>query len=67
VVRSLAAAGTGVLLIDHNIRLIMAVCDLIHVVVQGKSFLEGTPAEVQGSEALAEAYLGRSGRVHDAA
>ncbi|GAA1649500.1 ABC transporter ATP-binding protein [Georgenia ruanii] len=67
VVRSIAAAGTGVLLIDHNIRLIMAVCDLIHVVVQGKSFLEGTPAEVQGSEALAEAYLGRSGRVHDAA
>lgn len=65
VVRSIAGAGTGVLLIDHNIRLIMAVCDRIHVVVQGKSFLEGTPSQVQRSEALAEAYLGRSGRVHD--
>lgn len=62
VIRSIAAAGVGVLLIDHNIRLIMAICDRIHVVVQGKSFLEGTPAEVQGSEALVEAYLGRSGR-----
>jgi branched-chain amino acid transport system ATP-binding protein len=67
VVRSIAAEGTGVLLIDHNIRLIMAVCDTIHVVVQGKSFLEGTPETVQRSEALAEAYLGRSGRAHDAA
>ena len=62
VIRSIAASGVGVLLIDHNIRLIMAICDRIHVVVQGKSFLEGTPAEVQGSEALVEAYLGRSGR-----
>lgn len=62
-IRSIAASGTAVLLIDHNIRLIMAVCDRIHVVVEGKSFLEGTPTEVQRSEALAEAYLGRSGRV----
>ncbi|MGJ3508866.1 ABC transporter ATP-binding protein [Enemella sp. A6] len=53
----------GVLLIDHNIRLIMAVCDRIHVVVQGSSYLEGTPDEVRNSEALIEAYLGRSGRV----
>lgn len=66
VVRSIAAEGTGVLLIDHNIRLIMAVCERVHVIVQGKSFLEGTPDEVQASEALAEAYLGRSGRADHA-
>lgn len=60
-VRALRERGVGVLLIDHNIRLIMAVCDRIHVVVQGRSFLEGTPDEVRGSEALVEAYLGRSG------
>lgn len=55
--------GIGILLIDHNIRLIMSVCDRIHVLVEGKSFLEGTPAEVRGSAALVEAYLGRSGNV----
>ncbi len=62
-IRSLAAEGVGVLLIDHNIRLIMAVCDRIHVIVQGKSFLDGTPDEVRGSQELSEAYLGRSGNV----
>lgn len=60
VVRSIAATGVGVLLIDHNIRLIMAVCERIHVIVEGQSYLEGTPDEVRGSQALAEAYLGRS-------
>lgn len=54
--------GIGVLLIDHNIRLIMNVCERIHVVVEGRSYLEGTPAEVRSNEALVEAYLGRSGR-----
>lgn len=58
--------GIGVLLIDHNIRLIMSVCERIHVVVQGRSYLEGTPTEVRASEALAEAYLGRSGRAQHA-
>ncbi|GGM98518.1 ABC transporter ATP-binding protein [Terrabacter tumescens] len=61
VIRSIAATGVGVLLIDHNIRLIMAVCERIHVIVQGRSYLEGTPDEVRGSQALVEAYLGRSG------
>jgi ABC-type branched-subunit amino acid transport system ATPase component len=44
--------------------LILDVCDRIHVLVEGKTLLEGSPAEVRGSDALAEAYLGRSGSVH---
>ena len=60
VITGLADQGIGVLLIDHNIGLIMAVCARIHVIVEGKSYLEGTPAEVRDSEELAEAYLGRS-------
>ena len=62
-IRALATErGIGVLLIDHNMALIMGVCSRIHVVVQGSSFLEGTPDEVRSSDALIEAYLGRSGR-----
>jgi len=63
-IQALQASGLGVLLIDHNVKLILNVCDRIHVLVEGKTLLEGTPTEVRGSEALAEAYLGKSGSVH---
>jgi branched-chain amino acid transport system ATP-binding protein len=63
-IRALRDRGLGVLLIDHNVRLILDVCDRIHVLVEGKTLLEGTPDEVRGSEELVEAYLGRSGSVH---
>ena len=39
--------GAGVLLIDHNMALIMDVCDRIHVLDQGMSLAEGTPAEIR--------------------
>ena len=48
----------GVLLIDHNMALIMEVCDRIHVLDQGRTLAEGTPAEVRGSVDVAAAYLG---------
>lgn len=60
-IRHLRDRGLGVLLIDHNVRLILNVCERIHVLVEGRTLLEGTPDEVRASEALAEAYLGRSG------
>ena len=61
--RRLRDRGLGVLLIDHNVKLILDVCDHIHVLVGGKTLLEGSPDEVRNSEDLAEAYLGRSGNV----
>lgn len=63
-IRHLRDRGLGVLLIDHNVKLILDVCDRIHVLVEGRTLLEGTPDEVRGSEELVEAYLGRSGSVH---
>src|SRR5918999_3207436 len=39
----------GVLLIDHNMALIMSVCDRIHVLDQGRTLAEGTPAEIRGN------------------
>jgi branched-chain amino acid transport system ATP-binding protein len=50
---------TGVLLIDHNIGLIMDVCDRIHVLDEGKTLAQGTPAEVRRNVDVAAAYLGR--------
>lgn len=63
-IRHLRERGLGILLIDHNVKLILSVCDRIHVLVEGKTLLEGTPEEVRSSNELAEAYLGRSGSVH---
>jgi branched-chain amino acid transport system ATP-binding protein len=50
----------GVLLIDHNMALIMEVCDRIHVLDRGRTLAEGTPAEVRGSVDVAAAYLGET-------
>jgi branched-chain amino acid transport system ATP-binding protein len=50
----------GVLLIDHNIALVMEVCDRIQVLDQGRTLAEGTPAEIRGNLDVAAAYLGES-------
>jgi len=50
----------GVLLIDHNMGLIMDVCDRIHVLDQGKTLAEGTPADIRANLDVAAAYLGES-------
>ena len=55
----------GVLLIDHNMALIMEVCDRIHVLDQGRTLAEGTPKEVRANLDVTAAYLGESA-VHEA-
>jgi branched-chain amino acid transport system ATP-binding protein len=50
----------GVLLIDHNMALVMDVCDRIQVLDQGRTLAEGTPAEVRGNLDVAAAYLGEA-------
>src|SRR5439155_15809346 len=50
----------GVLLIDHNMALVMAVCDRIRVLDQGRTLAEGTPADVRGNLDVAAAYLGEA-------
>jgi branched-chain amino acid transport system ATP-binding protein len=50
----------GVLLIDHNMALVMGVCDRIHVLDEGRTLAAGTPAEVRGNLDVAAAYLGET-------
>jgi branched-chain amino acid transport system ATP-binding protein len=54
----------GVLLIDHNMALIIDVCDRIQVLDQGKTLAQGTPDEVRANLDVAAAYLGESA-IHD--
>ena len=55
------AFGAGVLLIDHNVALIMDVCDRVHVLDRGTTLAEGTPAEIRRNLDVATAYLGAEG------
>jgi len=50
--------GAGILLIDHNVALIMDVCDRIHVLDRGVTLAQGTPAEIRANLDVATAYLG---------
>jgi branched-chain amino acid transport system ATP-binding protein len=50
----------GVLLIDHNMALVMEVCDRIHVLDQGRTLAQGSPAEIRGNLDVTSAYLGES-------
>jgi len=50
----------GVLLIDHNMALVMEVCDRLHVLDQGRTLAEGTPAEIRTNLDVTSAYLGES-------
>jgi branched-chain amino acid transport system ATP-binding protein len=52
--------GAGVLLIDHNMALVMAVCDRLQVLDQGRTLAEGTPAEIRANLDVTAAYLGES-------
>jgi len=52
--------GAGVLLIDHNMALIMDVCDRIQVLDQGRTLAGGTPAAIRANLDVAAAYLGES-------
>ena len=51
----------GVLLVDHNMALMMDVCDRIHVLDNGRTLASGTPAEIRRNIDVTAAYLGSSG------
>jgi neutral amino acid transport system ATP-binding protein len=51
--------GITFLIIEHNMDVIMSLCDRVWVLAEGQNLMSGTPAEVQSNAKVLEAYLGQ--------
>ncbi len=56
--QELAAEGTVVVLVEHDVHLVMNVCQTVHVLDFGQIIAVGSPGEIQQNEAVLAAYLG---------
>jgi branched-chain amino acid transport system ATP-binding protein len=64
--RFVASSGTTILLVEHHVELVSAICSYVYVLEFGQLIASGAPAEVRASAAVQEAYLGRRHNVASA-
>jgi ABC-type branched-subunit amino acid transport system ATPase component len=57
-VRAICSTGTAMLLVDHDVNLVLSVCDHVYVLDFGAVIAEGPPDAIRADRAVADAYLG---------
>jgi ABC-type branched-subunit amino acid transport system ATPase component len=60
--RLVAEQHCAVLMVEHDMSLVLNICDWIHVLDFGRPLMEGTPADVRKSDTVREAYLGQAAK-----
>ena len=64
-IRDIAASGIAVLLVDHDMGLVLSVCDRVAVLDFGHLIATGTPAEIRDDATVVAAYLGTGSTAED--
>ncbi len=65
-IREIASGDVGILLVDHDVGLVLSVCDRIYVLDFGRVIASGDPAAIRADRGVAEAYLGMESNALDA-
>ena len=58
--RDIVASGVSIFLVDHDMDLVLNICDYVYVIEFGEKIAEGTPAEITKNPRVVKAYLGNS-------
>ena len=57
-IRDLAAAGSSVVIVEHDLNVVWNLCDEVHFMAEGKVILRGNPQEIRANATVVEKYLG---------
>jgi ABC-type branched-subunit amino acid transport system ATPase component len=58
VIRGLAASGTSVVIVEHDLNVIWSLCDEVHFMAEGSVLMRGTPQKIREHKTVIEKYLG---------
>ena len=57
--RETTSLACGILIVEHDLAMIMRLCDRVHVLNEGQTLAEGPPEDVRNNPAVVEAYMGK--------